>query len=101
MALDVTITQEGQTAFLIVGGRINTSTASQLEEAVGSVVETTHDIEFDFGELEYISSAGLRVLLATSKKLAVKGGNIRIVKAQDSVREIFEVTGFANLFEVV
>ena len=101
MSMDVTITQAGETARVTACGRLNTSTASQLEEAVEAIVETAHDIEFDFGELEYISSAGLRVLLATSKMLAPKGGAIRRIKANESVREVFEVTGFVNLFEVV
>ena len=74
-------------------------TAPELEEVVDREIAGTSDLTFDFGEVEYISSAGLRVLLA-SQKMMNKQGNMKILNVNDVVMEVFEMTGFCDILEI-
>ena len=77
-------------------GRLDTSTAPQLEEEISKSVEEIKTLVLDFGQLEYISSAGLRVLLKSQKSMMKKGKMI-IVNASETIREVFELTGFMDI----
>lgn len=84
-----------------VEGRLDTVTSSQLEQEVSEVFEEEKsNIVFDFTSLEYISSAGLRVLLAAQKQVNALGTEMRIVGANDVVKEIFEITGFSDIMQI-
>ncbi|HZJ91112.1 MAG: STAS domain-containing protein [Clostridiaceae bacterium] len=84
-----------------VEGRLDTVTSSQLEQEVSEVFEEEKsNIVFDFTSLEYISSAGLRVLLASQKQVNSLGTEMRIVGANDVVKEIFEITGFSDIMQI-
>ena len=79
-------------------GRLDTATAPQLDQAIKSVQEPYDSMVFDFSSLDYISSAGLRVLLSANKYLTGTGnGPITIKNANDIVKEVFEVTGFDTI----
>ncbi len=84
---------------LTLSGRLDTMTAPQLEQDVNENVEGISELVFDLGELEYISSAGLRVLLA-SQKIMNKQGNMIVRNVSESVNEIFEVTGFCDILSI-
>ena len=73
----------------------NKLTLAVLDESLEGVEE----LVFDFSDLEYISSAGLRVLLTSYKKMAEQG-TMKITNINDVIREIFEVTGFADIFTI-
>lgn len=79
---------------------MDTTTAPQLEEALASALDGVKDLVFDFNQIQYISSAGLRVLLNTQKKISAAGGSMKLVGVNDVVREVFEVTGFINILSV-
>ena len=80
---------------------MDTVTSSQLEPEVSEVFEEEKsNIVFDFTSLEYISSAGLRVLLASQKQVNSLGTEMRIVGANDVVKEIFEITGFSDIMQI-
>ena len=83
---------------LKVVGELNTTTYQQLEEEVSKSLGGIKTLIFDFAQLEYISSAGLRVLLI-SKKTMDKQGKMIVRNANKSVMEIFEITGFANVLD--
>ncbi len=80
-------------------GRLDTTTAPQLEEELKNSLEGVTELVFDLGALEYISSAGLRVLLATYKTMRGTG-SIQIINANELVQEVFEVTGLSNILPV-
>jgi len=80
-------------------GRLDTSTAPQLEADLGAL-EGVNNLVFDFADLEYVSSAGLRVLLA-AQKIMNKQGEMSIKNVNDSIKEVFEITGFADIFKVL
>ena len=87
---------EGNNLNLILTGRVDTTTAPDLEKAVNENIEGVENLTFDFKDLEYISSAGLRVLLA-SQKIMNKQGNMVVKDASEDVKEIFEVTVIADI----
>ena len=78
---------------------MDTSTAPQLEEAINRDIEKITDLSFDFANLEYISSAGLRVLLSTQKVMN-KQGKMIIKNVSEEVMEIFDVTGFSDILTI-
>ena len=90
---------EGNNVTLVLSGRLDTSTAPGLEEEVKTGLEGTEDLVFDLTELDYISSAGLRVLLSALKKMQ-KRGSMKITNPNESVMEIFEVTGFSDILTI-
>ena len=91
--------QENGTLTLALAGRLDTNTAPELEaelklDGVGEVV-------FDFVALDYISSAGLRVLLAAQKAMMASGGKMSIANANEMVRGVFQITGLDAVFTLV
>lgn len=95
------IDQKKDGANLVIGleGRLDTSTAPQLEESVNGAIADVTDLKFDFAKLEYISSAGLRVLLST-QKIMNKQGKMVINNVSEEVMEIFDVTGFSDILTI-
>ncbi len=82
-------------------GRIDANTASILDKEISSVIENTDSIVIDFDSVEYISSAGLRVLLGTSKVMLKKNGDFKIINVSDNIMDVFAVTGFINKLNIV
>lgn len=85
---------------LEVNGRLDTSTAPELEAALDECIAQTNELVLDFNELEYISSAGLRVLLKAQKAMMVKGV-MKIMNANDDILEVFEITGFSDILTII
>ena len=86
--------QEGTKLVLAPVGRVDTITSPELEAAV--VLEGVEELVFDLSQVDYISSAGLRVLLSSQKKMA--GKSMKIVNAKPAVKEVFDITGFSDIF---
>lgn len=82
-----------------LGGRLDTTTAPQLEKALSQALDGVTALTFDMEALEYISSAGLRVLLATQKVMS-RQGEMRVVHVNEAIMEIFEVTGFSDILTI-
>jgi anti-sigma B factor antagonist len=84
-----------------VSGRIDATTSRELEIALNDLIDQNRaDIVLDLGGVEYISSVGLRVMLAALKKVRPKKGDVKLVSLQPFVREVFEITGFTKLFSI-
>ncbi|SKB69795.1 anti-sigma B factor antagonist [Lachnospiraceae bacterium] len=80
-------------------GRLDTTSSPQLEEFIKKEVGNTKELVYDLKNLEYISSAGLRVLLS-SQKIMNKQGAMVLKNVSEEVMEVFEVTGFADIFNI-
>ena len=80
-------------------GRLDTMTAPELEAELGKSLGEAESLVLDFSKLEYISSAGLRVLLSAHKIMSGKGG-MKITHVNEIVQEVFEVTGFADILTI-
>lgn len=90
---------EGTTLTIALEGRLDTTTSPDLEEALGSSLDGATELVFDFTKLDYLSSAGLRVLLSAQKRMN-KQGSMKLVHVNDAVKEVFEITGFADFLTI-
>ena len=90
---------DGNAMTVKLEGRLDTTTAPQLEAELKPALESADTLTLDFEKLEYISSAGLRVLLSAQKIMSKKGG-MKICHVSDVIMEIFEVTGFIDILNI-
>ena len=97
----MTIREERKDGTLTVflEGRLDTTTSPELETFLDKIYPSLYEIIFDFEKLDYISSAGLRVVLKAQKMLSERGG-IRIRNASKLVMSVFEVTGFSDILRI-
>ena len=93
-------TTNGSALELHIKGRIDTTTAPQLEAELKESLSGITELTLDFAEMEYISSAGLRVLLAAQKKMNVQG-KMTISHVSEDVMEVFDITGFSDILTIV
>lgn len=95
------ISKESNATSLVVTleGRLDTTTAPDLEKELKDSLEDVTELIMDFEKLEYISSAGLRVLLS-SQKIMSRQGEMKLIHVSDTIMEIFEVTGFADILTI-
>ena len=97
--LNINKTIEDKTLTVTLEGRLDTTTAPQLESELKSELAGVEALVMDFEKLEYISSAGLRVLLS-AQKIMNKQGEMKVVHVSDVINEIFEVTGFSDILNI-
>lgn len=97
--LNITKNKEGSKLSVAVEGRLDTTTAPELEAALKEDIEGVEELVIDLASLEYISSAGLRVLLA-AQKIMMKQGKMVVTNPNDVISEIFEVTGFRDILTI-
>lgn len=97
----MTITQNRDNTALTIAleGRLDTLTAPELETLLSGALEGVETLTLDFEKLDYISSAGLRVLLSTQKKMNGRG-SMKVTHVNEIIREIFDVTGFSDILTV-
>ena len=84
---------------LHISGRLDTTTAPELERVIGAMPEDTKELTLDMAEVAYISSAGLRVLLGAQKKMS-KIGSMKLTGVSEAVMEVLEITGFADILTI-
>lgn len=89
----------GDSLVISLEGKLNNSTAPQLEAELQGSLDGIKDLTFDLSDLVYISSAGLRVLLLAQKKMNAKG-NMKVKNVCDEIMEIFEDTGFSSILTI-
>ena len=97
--MNIIKTKEGSTLNLALEGRLDTTTAPQLEAALHGAMEGVTELNMDFEKLEYLSSAGLRVILAAQKTMN-KQGKMVIRHVNETIQEVFEVTGFIDILTI-
>lgn len=81
-------------------GRLDTTTAPELEAELSKYNDATENVVLDFATLDYISSAGLRVLLGEQKEMNKKGGSLVVKNVNDTINEVFEITGFSDVINI-
>ena len=95
----IEIKKNAENTVIEIVGRLDTTTAPSLEKTINESIEEIKNLTLDFKGLEYISSAGLRVLLAVQKKMN-QIGSMKVTNVVDSVMEVFEITGFADILTI-
>ncbi|HAW15526.1 MAG: STAS domain-containing protein [Clostridiales bacterium] len=89
----------GNELIMEIKGRLDTVTASELESSLKQSLAGIETLIFDLKDMEYISSAGLRVLLSTQKIMNARG-TMKIINVSETVAEVFEVTGFSDILNI-
>lgn len=97
--MNINKTVNGNELIIALEGRLDTATAPQLEAELNQSIGGTEKLVFDFAGLEYLSSAGLRVLLA-AQKIMNKQGEMVVRSVNETIMEIFEVTGFCDVLTI-
>ena len=89
----------GEAVTLIVEGRLDTQTAPELEAQLDAALPGTKELVFDMTNLEYVSSAGLRVILKAQKAMNTQG-SMKLTGVNDSIMEVFDITGFLDILTI-
>ena len=97
MTIEKNIT--GTSAVLKIIGRLDTTTAPELEAAIDGCAANIKELVLDCSELEYVSSAGLRVILKAQKLMNVQG-NMKLTGVNEAIMEVFDITGFADILTI-
>ncbi len=97
--MTIEIKRNAEQTTIVLVGRLDTTTAPALDKTINNDIEGTKNLVLDFKSLEYISSAGLRVLLGAQKKMQ-KIGSMKVTNVCEAVMEVFEMTGFADILEI-
>ena len=97
--LNIEKKQDNKDLTIVLDGRLDTTTAPQLEEELKGSLDGVEKLTFDFEKLQYISSAGLRVLLSSQKTMN-KQGTMVVKNCSEDILEIFEITGFVDILTI-
>ena len=97
--MKITEKMNGTELTVLLAGRLDTTTAPELEKELNAKTDAVTELTLDLNDLEYISSAGLRVLLSAHKAMSKKGG-MKVVNVNELVREVFDVTGFSDILTI-
>lgn len=97
--MTITKKENGKALEIALEGRLDTMTAPELENELHTSLENADSLVLDFAKLNYISSAGLRVLLSAHKIMSGKGG-MKVTHVNEIVNEVFEVTGFSDILDI-
>ena len=97
--MTITKSGSGSTLTLALEGRLDTSTAPQLEAELNASLGGVKDLTLDMAKLAYLSSAGLRVVLAAQKRMN-RQGHMTVTHVCDDIMEVFEITGFVDILDI-
>ena len=97
--MNINIEKRNDVTLMALEGRLDTTTAPELEKAINNEGEALKNLVLDFKAVNYISSAGLRVLLTAHKKMNVQG-SMELINVSEEVMDIFEMTGFADILVI-
>lgn len=97
--MNITKQTEGSKLSIIIEGRLDTTTAPQLDTLLDESLDGVNELVFDIKDMDYVSSAGLRVFLKSQKRMN-KQGSMKVTDVQSGVMEIFEVTGFTEILDI-
>ena len=97
--MTIEIKRNAEETVIELAGRLDTTTAPALDKSVNEDIAGTQHLIFDLKDLEYISSAGLRVLLGAQKRMQ-KVGSMKVINVCEDVMEVFEMTGFADILTI-
>ena len=88
-------------AIVSIEGKLTVQTSPDLSKAIEAIDADVRNFDIDLAEVGYVSSAGLRVLVAASKLANKRGGTVRLINPIDEVMDVFEMTGLSEVFDIV
>ena len=86
--------------YIHISGRLDTNTAPDLENAIKTNLLDSKELNLDLKDLDYISSAGLRLILVMHKNMSNKKGKLTVLYPKDDVMEVFDMTGFSSFLNI-
>jgi anti-sigma B factor antagonist len=99
--MEVSVKEVNEISVMTFEGNLDSNTAPQAQEQIDKVIDGgSAKVLINFGDLNYISSAGLRVLLTTAKKLKASSGDLKICCLSETVQEVFDISGFSTILTV-
>ena len=98
--MNISLVERGETGELLLEGRLDSQTAPETEEIVMQMTEKFETLILNMVKLEYLSSAGLRILKKAHVAMKKKGGNLTLTNVNDMINEVFEMTGFAGVLDI-
>ncbi len=99
--MEITTRDEGDTKVIMINGKLDTNTTPSAESEINSLIDGgASKLLINFEQLSYISSSGLRLLLATAKRLKASGGDLRVCSLNEMATEVFEISGFSSILSV-
>ncbi len=99
--MEITVTQDGNKASIVLDGKLSVATSPDLEAAINDLPGSVNEFDIDLTKLEYISSAGLRVLVSTEKIAGQRSGKMQLLHPNEEVMEVFDMTGLADVFTII
>ena len=97
--MQINYNKEAEKLTVAPEGRLDTSTAPEFEKQLGEILEGITELVLDMTKVEYVSSAGLRVILKV-QKIMFNQGKMKLIGVNESVMEVFEITGFSNILKI-
>ena len=97
--MNITKNQNGNALVIALEGRLDTTTAPELEKVLKESINGITELTIDLSKLDYVSSAGLRVLLSAHKAMRTQGA-MKVKNVNEIVREVFDVTGFSDILDI-
>jgi len=99
--MEICVRETGGVSVMDFTGNLDTNTSAAAEIEVNKLLDKgSEKILFNFKDLNYISSSGLRILLATAKKLRTTGGKMKVCNLNETVQEVFDISGFATILDL-
>ena len=99
--MNITTRDEGDTTVVMLNGKLDTNTTPAAESEINALIDAgASKLLVNFEQLSYISSSGLRLLLATAKRLKGNGGDLQVCSLNEMATEVFEISGFSTILKV-
>ena len=98
--MEIKMSMDGGKAVFVVDGKLTVQTAPDLEAAIGKVASDVCEFDIDLTNVDYVSSAGLRVFVAADQLATSRGGTMRLLHPVSDVMEVFDMTGLADVFTI-
>lgn len=99
--MEIKVRDEGSTKVVMLNGKLDTNTTPTAEDEINDLLDAgANKLLINFEQLTYISSSGLRLLLATAKRMKASGGELKVCALNDMATEVFEVSGFSSIINV-
>ena len=98
--MDISVSYDNSTALVAINGDLDTTTSPEFETLIAPVFEQASTIIFDFTNVGYISSSGLRIMLVSQRKALANGGSLKLRNLNETVRDVFEISGFVTLLDI-
>ncbi len=99
--MEITVREEGDTKIVMLNGKLDTNTTPAAEREINALLDAgVNKLLINFEQLSFISSSGLRLLLATAKTLKASGGDFKVCSLNEMATEVFEVSGFTAIIKI-